>query len=68
MLLHFAYPLPINTIGPLMAAVGRAAERLGYTQLHLITAGPYTGAVAGTPPPGGVPSEPPEDPSRSTPT
>lgn len=73
LLLRFSYPLPVTTAGVLMEAVAKAADRLGYSNVHLITNGPHVGSVAGTPPAGGPngPDQPPavsEHPSRRTPT
>jgi hypothetical protein len=54
-LVRLAYPLPITTAGGLLGAIGREAERLGYTDVCIITEGPDSGAIAGRPP------EPPGD-------
>lgn len=48
LLARLAYPLPI-TVGPeILAAVGRAAEQAGYTDVSLDPSDP--GAIVGTPP------------------
>lgn len=49
-LVTLALPLPLSHVGDLLAAVGRAAEKLGYTNVGLIYSGPHTDGIAGVPP------------------
>lgn len=43
-------PLPLPLATRLMRAVGKAAEKEGYTDVVILTEGPHAGSIAGTPP------------------
>lgn len=45
-----ALPLPLSHVGDLMAAIGRTAERLGYTNVSMLYVGEHSGSIVGTPP------------------
>lgn len=49
-LVQLALPLPLAHVGDLLGAIGRAAERLGYTNVGLVYSGPHANSIAGTPP------------------
>jgi hypothetical protein len=45
-----ALPLPLSHAGDLLGAIGRAAEKIGYTDVSLLHDGEYAGYIVGTPP------------------
>ena len=47
-LVRLAFPLPITIVPELLKAIGKVAERAGYTDVVLLT--DDNGAIAGTPP------------------
>lgn len=47
-LARLAYPLPLDLVGPLLGAIGVAAEKAGYTNVSLDMND--QGAIIGTPP------------------
>lgn len=47
---RLALPLPLSHVGDLMAAIGRAAERLGYTNVTWVYQGPHSECIVGIPP------------------
>lgn len=47
-LVQLLLPLPINTVSPLLTAIGAAAEQLGYTDVSLLTDG--SNRIVATPP------------------
>jgi hypothetical protein len=49
-LVRFALPLPLNVYAELIGAIGRSAERLGYTDVGFVYEGPEAGSIAGRPP------------------
>ncbi len=49
-LVTLTLPLPLDHFGHLLTAVGRCAEKLGYTDVGLVYDGPHAGCIAGTPP------------------
>lgn len=48
MLARLELPLPLDVAGALMRAIAQAAEKLGYTDVVILTDGPQR--IAGTPP------------------
>jgi hypothetical protein len=49
-LLRFADDIPVPLMTQLAGATVRAAERLGYTNVVILTGGPQAGWIAATPP------------------
>lgn len=49
-LVQLALPLPLTILPELLAAIGKAAEKLGYTDVGILTTGEHRDAIAGRPP------------------
>jgi hypothetical protein len=49
-LLSFTLPLDVTLISTLMQAIGAAAHRLGYTDIHMVHDGPNRAAILATRP------------------
>lgn len=50
LLAQLAHPLPLAIAPELMTAIGKAAEKAGYTDVGILTAGPHAGYIVATPP------------------
>lgn len=50
LLARLALPMPLDTAGRLMRAIGEEAERIGYTDVVWMTGAEHNGWIAGTPP------------------